>query len=45
MITSPSREAPVITRSASGRAAGALVAALLVVFGVAVFLGVRWMLG
>jgi hypothetical protein len=43
MITTPSREARVLTRS--DRAAGLVVAALLVVFGAVVFLGVLWLLG
>ncbi|MFC5285438.1 hypothetical protein ACFPM7_00080 [Actinokineospora guangxiensis] len=45
MITRQSQEAPVLTRSATGRAAALLVAALLAVFGAAVFLGVLWLLG
>jgi hypothetical protein len=45
MITRPSQEAPVLTRSETSRAATVFVAALLVVFGAVVFLGVLWLLG
>ncbi len=40
MITTASQEESVFTRTATG-----VAAVLLVVFGVGVFLGVRWLLG